>query len=113
MSVSEVTSLVPITPTELLPIVMALIFVSLIIRALLLERLRTLHHDVWVAMGMPTNFGSRKGSHELLRFTGFRGSFLKLDDQVLNAFVYIHRFAVVTMLVAFAGIILLALAGRK
>ena len=102
-----------VTPNELIPILVALILVGLINRALLLERLRNRHHDVWVAMGMPTSFGSRKGSHELLRFMGVRGEFQRLNDAVLTAFVYVHRFVIVAAVLTFAGVILLAMMGQK
>jgi hypothetical protein len=111
--ISQMASWNAATPSTLLPILVMLIFVGLILRILLLLRLRTRHRDVWADLGMSsTGFWGHQGSRKLFRLVGIRGEFRNLNDQSLNALVYALWVAVIGMIVTFACVILLALAGR-
>ena len=96
----------------LLRVSVALIFVLLIDRALVIDRLRKAHNETWLSLGAPSVFRSGKSGHELLRFMGFRGAVSKIDDRVLTALVAVHRLALVLIILAFAGVIGLAAVGK-
>lgn len=110
---SELAFVSALGANSLLRIMLALIFCCLILRALLLARLRTKHRDVWVALGMPTIFGTESASNGLLRFTGVRGPFRQLHDRVLNALVLLQRVAIIATILSFVGALVLGFLGRK
>lgn len=98
-----------ISISTLAQIFVGLILFLLIDRAIIVKRLRAKHRDVWVSLGSPKMFGDGKTSLGLLRFMGLRGDARKLGDQVLSALVYIHWIAVISVILAFLGIIFLGL----
>lgn len=91
--------------------VVAVLFVILFInRLLIIARLRAKHTRAWSSIGSPTFFGSNRGS-TLLQYIGLGGDARGLDDQLLNVFIYIHRFGGVLILVTFGCVLLFALVG--
>lgn len=102
-----------ITPNDLIHVGIALGFILIFNKALVLECLRRRHHDTWVALGKPIIFGSMKSSREVRRFMGLRGDFRKLNDKVLNGIVFVSRILEITFFLVIAGVMLLALTGHK
>lgn len=102
-----------LTPNDLLRVMLGLILISMVLRGLLLGRLHGRHNDVWIALGKPTLFGNGKDTADLLRFTGLRGDFRKLQDPAVNLLAYMQRASIILIILVFVGAILLGLTGHK
>ncbi len=97
-----------ITPNELMRLMLIPLVINVANMWLLVRWMRIKHPSVWIALGRPVMFESRKSMLTVLRFIGFHGDFRHLNDRVLVEFVYVHRVTAAVFLFGFAGVFALA-----